>query len=169
MAGNPFGAAQCHLCPLCPGDISVTNDLHRRTGQDHDGPDLYFLVELRGFEPLTPSMRMRVRASAPDRTRQGGGVVGHVQSIPRQRPSTVPVNPASRPNSTLRVWSRQRTATNINGQSLGQTITPLPYLWPGWPDSRSGTRAGPLARAAGAEFVRMTAGTPRVQFTRACA
>ena len=57
VTGNPFGTAQCHLCPLCPGDISVTNDLQKRTGQDHDGPDLHFLVELRGFEPLTPSMR----------------------------------------------------------------------------------------------------------------
>ena len=27
------------------------------------GPDLKFLVELRGFEPLTPSMRMRIRCS----------------------------------------------------------------------------------------------------------
>jgi putative restriction endonuclease len=27
MTGNPCGTAQCHLRPLCPGDISVTNDL----------------------------------------------------------------------------------------------------------------------------------------------
>ena len=57
MAGNPFRAAECHPCLLRPGDISVTNDLQRQTGQDYRGPDLYFLVELRGFEPLTPSMR----------------------------------------------------------------------------------------------------------------
>ena len=59
MTGNPFEAVQCHLWPLCPGDISVTNDLQRGTGQSHSGSDLYFLVELRGFEPLTPSMRTR--------------------------------------------------------------------------------------------------------------
>jgi hypothetical protein len=59
MTGKPFGTAQCHLRPLRPGDISVTNDLQRQTGQDHHGPGLQFLVELRGFEPLTPSMRTR--------------------------------------------------------------------------------------------------------------
>ena len=32
----------------------VTNDLLSGTGQDHRGPDLRFLVELRGFESLTP-------------------------------------------------------------------------------------------------------------------
>ena len=57
MTGNPFGTDVCHLGPLRPGDISVTNDLQRQTGQDRHGPDLHFLVELRGFEPLTPSMR----------------------------------------------------------------------------------------------------------------
>ncbi len=57
MTGNPFGTAQCHLRPLRPGDISVTNDLQRQTGRDYHGPGLHFLVELRGFEPLTPSMR----------------------------------------------------------------------------------------------------------------
>ena len=57
MTGNPFGTDVCHLRPLRPGDIPVTNDLPRQTGQDHHGPDLQFQVELRGFEPLTPSMR----------------------------------------------------------------------------------------------------------------
>ena len=47
------------LGPLRPGDISVTNDLQKGAGQDHHGSDLHFLVELRGFEPLTPSMRTR--------------------------------------------------------------------------------------------------------------
>jgi hypothetical protein len=28
------------------------------------GPDLQFQVELRGFEPLTPSMRTRVKRAA---------------------------------------------------------------------------------------------------------
>jgi len=57
MTGNPFGTDVCHLGPLCPGDIPVTNDLLRGTGQDHRGSELRFQVELRGFEPLTPSMR----------------------------------------------------------------------------------------------------------------
>ena len=57
MTGSPFWTDVCHLDPLRPGDISVTNDLQRRTGQGRYGPDLHFLVELRGFEPLTPSMR----------------------------------------------------------------------------------------------------------------
>jgi hypothetical protein len=57
MTGDPFGAVQCHLLPLCPGDISVTNDLPEQTSQGRHGPDLDFLVELRGFESLTPSMR----------------------------------------------------------------------------------------------------------------
>ena len=48
MAGDPFGTDVCHLGSLCPGDISVTNDLQRRTGQGRHGPDLHFLVELRG-------------------------------------------------------------------------------------------------------------------------
>ena len=59
MTGNPFGTDVCHLRPLRPGDIPVTNDLLRGTGQDNHGPDLRFQVELRGFEPLTPSMRTR--------------------------------------------------------------------------------------------------------------
>jgi hypothetical protein len=37
---------------------------------DH-GPDLQFLVELRGFEPLTPSMRMRICRS------NGFGPISH--------------------------------------------------------------------------------------------
>jgi hypothetical protein len=38
MTGNPFGTDVCHLMPLRPGDISVTNDLQRRTGQGRHGP-----------------------------------------------------------------------------------------------------------------------------------
>jgi len=47
LTGNPFGTGVCHLGPLRPGDVSVTNDLQNQTGQDHHGPDLNFLVELR--------------------------------------------------------------------------------------------------------------------------
>ncbi len=62
MTGNPFEATPCHLRPHCPGDISVTNDLPKRTGQDHHGSDLHFLVELRGFEPPDPAFRVIRRA-----------------------------------------------------------------------------------------------------------
>jgi hypothetical protein len=56
----PASTGTAHTGPhSCLGDISVTNDLQRRTGQDRHGPDLRFRVELRGFEPLTPSMRTR--------------------------------------------------------------------------------------------------------------
>jgi hypothetical protein len=58
VSGCSAGAAPALLL-LRSGDISVTNDLQKRTGQGHHGPDLQFLVELRGFEPLAPSMRTR--------------------------------------------------------------------------------------------------------------
>src|SRR5213078_2148437 len=40
-------------------DIRVTNDLQGLTGGLPQAADLRFWVELRGFEPLTPSMRTR--------------------------------------------------------------------------------------------------------------
>ncbi len=40
-------------------DKSLTNDHALTAGETNQGVDLGFLVELRGFEPLTPSMRTR--------------------------------------------------------------------------------------------------------------
>jgi hypothetical protein len=57
VTGRPFDLAQCHPHPPNPGDIWVTNDLGRLTGGFFQAADLAKLVELRGFEPLTPSMR----------------------------------------------------------------------------------------------------------------
>ena len=57
MPVKPFRYAQCHLFTPDPSDTGVTNDLQwLDDGVDHDS-DLQFQVELRGFEPLTPSMR----------------------------------------------------------------------------------------------------------------
>ena len=80
MTGNPVGTDVCHLRPLRPGDISVTNDLQRRTGQDHYGPDLHFQVELRGFEPLTPSMRSMETPSGAVARRRVTAASGEVPS-----------------------------------------------------------------------------------------
>jgi hypothetical protein len=52
--------ARCWLLTPAPGDISVTNDLYGQLKASDHGLDLHFLVELRGFEPLTPSMRTRL-------------------------------------------------------------------------------------------------------------
>ena len=59
MQGSSFQISLCHALPPNPGDIWVTNDLHGETDGKNQASDLHFLVELRGFEPLTPSMRTR--------------------------------------------------------------------------------------------------------------
>src|ERR1019366_9381646 len=57
-SGKAFWNAQCHLLAPDPGDIWVTNDLQCRVNRLLRACDLRFWVELRGFEPLAPSMRM---------------------------------------------------------------------------------------------------------------
>jgi hypothetical protein len=49
---------------LCSGGIWVTNDLRRLDACLDHPADLRFWVELRGFEPLTPSMRSELIAIA---------------------------------------------------------------------------------------------------------
>ena len=56
---NPFRDVKCHPCLPDSGDNQVTNDLYRRIHRSMQAADLRFWVELRGFEPLTPSMRTR--------------------------------------------------------------------------------------------------------------
>jgi hypothetical protein len=59
LTRQPSGDGQCHLYSLDPGDTWVTNNLQGVEGRPYQPSDLYFLVELRGFEPLTPSMRIQ--------------------------------------------------------------------------------------------------------------
>jgi hypothetical protein len=67
VSGKAFWNAQCHLLTPDPGDIWVTNDLRCRVSRLLRACDLRFWVELRGFEPLAPSMRMRVDEPAQRR------------------------------------------------------------------------------------------------------
>jgi hypothetical protein len=50
---------QCHPLTPSPSDIWVTNDLQSMINGLLQVADLGKLVELRGFEPLTPSMRTK--------------------------------------------------------------------------------------------------------------
>jgi hypothetical protein len=54
---EPFKNTRYHPSTPGPGDIWVTNDLGELSGEADHASDLQFQVELRGFEPLTPSMR----------------------------------------------------------------------------------------------------------------
>jgi hypothetical protein len=56
---NSSRHARCHLLPPRPSDIWVTNDLRMPTPGLRSSSGLRVWVELRGFEPLTPSMRIR--------------------------------------------------------------------------------------------------------------
>ena len=117
MTGNPFRAAECQPYPVCPSDMSVTNDLHRQTGQDRHGSDLHFLVELRGFEPLTPSMRTMqcwVHPGAPRRLQRhrpvemssGGGLTGC--RCAETGTSTMPSTQAGHHPTPAQRWPRLR-------------------------------------------------------------
>ena len=57
VPGRPLRHAWCHLSPPDPGDIWVTSDLRGPAKQLLQAADLRFWVKLRGFEPLTLSMR----------------------------------------------------------------------------------------------------------------
>jgi hypothetical protein len=59
MPGSSFQIRSCHTLPPNPGDIWVTSDLESLVGMGWHYCDLRVWVELRGFEPLTPSMRTR--------------------------------------------------------------------------------------------------------------
>ncbi len=54
---DPSKDTGCHRVPPNLSDSRVTNDLEGIRGGNSQRSDLRFWVELRGFEPLTPSMR----------------------------------------------------------------------------------------------------------------
>jgi hypothetical protein len=59
LPGRPSEDIRRHLLTPSSSDISVTNDLRCMACGLPQAADLLKLVELRGFEPLTPSMRTR--------------------------------------------------------------------------------------------------------------
>jgi hypothetical protein len=119
---NPFRRWQCHSPLPDPSDIRVTNDLERGIGGVWQVSDLRLWVELRGFEPLTPSMRTTGRAVSHGRSRKCRVRTGLLGAAPRRRGCCTSVlhvascsrsGPTALPRSSFVSVDQRRRSTSV--------------------------------------------------------